>query len=43
MSETKKPSNNLKKQNYQNSNDIELKEDCMDLIKAQNKKIKGLF
>ena len=44
MSDSKKPSNNLKKQNIQNyNNDIELKEDCMDLIKAQNKKIKGLF
>ena len=34
---------NMKNQNIIYDNDIELKEDCMDLIKAQNKKIQGLF
>ena len=50
MSEIKKNSNKSKKQlNSQsnnkmiNDNDIELKEDCMELIKAQNKKIQALF
>ena len=47
MSDTKKRSNKKKQNSQKNNNicdnDIELKEDCMDLIKAQNKKIQGLF
>ena len=45
MSDTKKRLNNKKQNKNVNiyDNDIELKEDCMDLIKAQNKKIQGLF
>ena len=47
MSDSKKRSNKPKKQQNNKKdiyeNDIELKEDCMDLIKAQNKKIQGLF
>ena len=48
MSENRKRFNKVKKQNNQNinnnyDNDAEIKEDCMDLIKAQNKKIQSLF
>ena len=50
-SKSKKSTNKSKKTNSQthhniindNDNDMELKEDCMDLIRAQNKKIQGLF
>ena len=41
LTKTKKQSNN--KDNNNIDNEVELKEDCMDLIKAQNKKIQGLF
>ena len=46
MSEIKKRTNKSKKQKINTNtydNDTELKDDCMDLIKAQNKKIQGLF
>jgi hypothetical protein len=54
MSDIKKRTNKTKKQNNNNNNnsnsntntyenDNDLKDDCMDLIKAQNKKIQGLF
>ena len=48
MSDNKKRLTKAKKQSNNNANnnidnEVELKEDCMDLIRAQNKKIQGLF